>query len=1049
MRKHGLVFGAHPMTSVTRPLCCFLVAALTLAASLPARAQSEGAAKANQSAYALFSEGKYQEAATAYEKLLKDYPTDAVASLGQIQLALTYYFLGRFDDALTLLGKATSGPQLAPELKQMADGLLPQILSAKASGMDTGNAKRKDVFKEAIAKFGDYITKYPKADDLETMIYSRAIANYQIENYDETIRDAELNIQKFPQSATLPTSKNLLAISLATKGSLELSKGGDKEKAFADYRRAADLLREIIKNRRDAALFNEANFQLGEILFNYAGFSPEEARAPLFQEALTAYRSIVPKEEILKMQQARVASFPELRRQALLSRNQAALKQLDRDNLRELTKLEELKNKPDQVASAMLKMAEIYYQQGDLNAARTLLRHVEPFLKQADEKKRDLYFRTMTYAMQGVSDPAVAGYKEFQSAHKGDALADNLPVAIGNMFLAQNKAADAIPYFDESVAVYPQGRFVGLSVVSKAAAEARLGQYDSAAKTFKDFLAKNPPADVGVVARTGLANIYKDTAKWDDAIAAYKDVIKNPPGTPQAVESDYWIGIATQQKGDNAAAIPLLDAFAKAHPDHALAALALYAKGGSQLATNDKEGGLATLAQVAEKYPDSQPAPFTYFMRAQHRGQEGKAEDVIALMKEFIARYPKDDKIFFAYQSVAQTQLNQGKPEEALATYREFAQKYEDSPQAAEALQKIADLDRSFAEKLGRYGALSEAERAQWRERMTAAVSTSEELLKKYPDSPSLALAMQGLLQAQRLMATGELKKPEEVEAYFKDLAGSAPSPSAKSKVLFVLADYVRDADPARALKIMTEAFDPNVVYSPADLDTYGTALLEQKKGAEAMSVFEKLEKDYAVPAGTSPTQASPTIQSAQAIALFGRGRVAQEEGKTAEAGKLFEQLKSLYPWSPKVLEANFGIAESFKQQGKLEDANALLAAIIRAPTATADLRAKSMLLFGATMLEKSRAATDAKQKEQFLDAAIDNFIKIAQFYAGVPKAAAEGLWRGTQLIEEQVAASSDNKFKARQTDRAKTFYKQLVTDFPNSEFAPKAADRLKALGDK
>ncbi len=1010
-------------------------------------AQSPGAAEANKAAYDLFSAGKYQEAAAAYEKLLKDYPTDAVVPLGQIQLAFSNYFLGRFDDALAQLAKAASGPPLVPELKQIADALQPQILAAKASALPAEDAKRKTAFQEAITKFTDYINKYPKADDLEAMIYGRAVVHYQLANYDETVKDTELNIQKFPQSATLPVSKNLLAIALATKGSLELNKGGDKEKAFADYGRAADLLREIIKNRRDAALYNEANFQLGEILFNQAGFSPEEARAPLYQEALAAYRAIVPKREIIEMQQNRIATFPELRRQAVQSRNQTLLKQLERDNLRELTKLEELKNKPDQVASALLKMAEIYYQQGDYNAARALLRHIGSFLSSEDEKKRDAYFQTMTYAIQGLAEQALSGYTAFQAAHKGDPLAENLPVTIGNMLLGQNKPADAIPYYDESVAIYPQGHFAGLSVVQKAAAESRLGQHESAAKTFQDFLAKNPPPEVGVVARAGLANIYKDTSKWDEAIAAYKTVLEKDAGTPQATEAAYWIGICTQQKGDNAAAIPLLDGFVKAHPDHPLAPLALYALGGSQLAGADKEAGLATLAQVAEKYPDSQPAPFTYFMRAQHRGQQGKTDEVVALMKEFIAKYPKDDKIFFAYQTVAQTEMNQGKPEEALAMYREFSQKYEASPQAAEALLKIAEIERSAAEKLGRYGALSEDERAKWRERMEASVSVSEELFQKYADSPQLALALRNLLQVQRLMATGELKKSEDVVAYFKGLADSAQTPGAKSKTLFALADYLRESDPARALETMTSAYDPQVIYSPADLDAYGAALLAQKKGPEALAVFEKLEKDYPIPAGTAPTQAAALVQEAQAIALFGRGRVAQEAGQTAEAGKLFEQLKSLYPWSPKVLEANFGIAESQKQKGQLDEANALLAVIIRAPTATADLRAKSMLLFGDIMLEKSRAATDPKQKDQFLASAIDNFIKIAQFYAGVPQVAAQGLWKGSQLIEEQIAASTDSKFKAQQTNRARDSYKRLITDFPNSEFAPKAAERLKALG--
>ncbi|GAB4171114.1 MAG: hypothetical protein Fur0032_10200 [Terrimicrobiaceae bacterium] len=1009
-------------------------------------AQSPAAAEANNNAYNLFSAGNYQEAAAAYEKLLKDFPTDGLVPSAQIQLGFAYYFLGRFDDAMAIVQKALSGPTLPAELKQAADNLIPQILSAKAAAMDAGDPRRKTTFEEAIKKFTDYITAYPQADDLESAIYSRAVANYQIGNYDETVKDCELAMQRFPQSPALPTTKNLLAITLATQGSQKLNQGGDNAAAFALYDRAAGLLREIIGNRKDIALFNDANFQLGEILFNQAAFSADDQKSKLFAQALDAYRSIIPQAEVLAFQEDLIVTFPEKRRAAIQARNQALLKQLEKDNLRELTKLEQLKNKPDPIAGAMLKMAEIYFQQGNLNASRTLLRHITPFLKQADEAKRKLYFTTMSYALQGKTDNALAGYKEFQAAYKGDPLAENLPVAIGNMLLGQGKPADAIQYFNESLTLYPKGRFAGLSVVSKASAEAALAQHESAAKTFKDFLATNPPPDVAVIAQAGLANIYKDTAKWDDALAAYAKVKENFPGTPQAVEADYWIGICTQQKGDNTAAIPLLSAFVTAHPEHPLAPLALYAKGAAELATNKPEEGIASLAAVAEKYPDSQPAPFTYFMRAQLRGAAGNTEEVIALMKAFIEKYPKDDKVFPAYESIAMAELNQGKTDQALATFREYVEKYSDTPQAADALQRLADIQIKAAEHLGRYGALNEEERAKWTTAMEASIASSEQLLKQYPESPQLALALRSLLQARRAMVSAGIKTPEDTEKYFTQLAESAPSPKAKSKVLFALADYVATSNPDRALEIMKSAYDPQVVYAPADLDSYGLALVKKGSLDDAAKVFAKLASDYPNPVGTAPTQAPPLVQEAQAIALFGQASVAQKQGNTAEAGKLFEQLKTLYPWSPKVLEANYGIADALRGQGKLDEAMGLLGSIIRASTATAELRANSMLMFGHIMATKSTQATDPKQQRQFLDSAIDNFIKIPQFYGGVPQAAAEGLWEGASLLEKQAGGSTDAAFKKQQLGRARLFYTQLVEQYPDSPFTAKAKERLSAL---
>ena len=1031
--------------NVIRTSATLLVILILLA--IPASAQSPGASKANDAAYALFSAGNYADAAAAYEQLLKDYPTDAIISVAQIQLAFSYYFLGQFDKAIELIKKIVAGPPLPEDLRQVVDGLLPQVLSAKASVMDATDPKRKATFEEAIKSFDEYAKKYPQALDLENIVYGRAIANFQIENFDAVVADMESNMQRFAQSPTLPASKNLLALALATKGSRILNEKGDKAEAFGFYKRAADLLREIIADRNDIALYNEANFQLAEILFNQAAFSEESERGPLFTEALAAYRSIAPREEIISMQQDKIAAFPERRLAAIQARNQTLLKQLERENIRELTKLEELKNKPDQVASAFQKMGEIYFQQGDMNAARAVFRHVQPHLKQEEDIKRRLYFETMSYAMQGASDKALAGYDAFQSEYKADPIADNLPVTIGNMLLSQGQPQEAIRFFDESLKIYPQGRFAGLSVVSKAAAESRLGQYDSAEKTFKEFIAKDPPADIGVVARAGLANVYRETGKWADAITAYKAVVKEHPDTPQSVEAEYWIGISTQQLGENEAAIPLLDAFATAHPEHPLAPLALYAKGASLIATNKQAEGMETLAVVAEKYPDSQPAPFTYFMRAQYEGQQGKSDKVVALMRAFIEKYPQDNKIFVAYESIAQTSLNAGKPEETIAIYREFVGKYPQSEKAPLALYKVAELQRDAAEKLGRYGALNDDERAKWKENLDAAMATAEEVLAAYPDSPEVALSLRTLLQGQRLLVGAELKKPSEAEAYFQGLADAAANPGTKSKILFAFADYVGDEDPGRAVEIMASAYDPAVIYAPEDLDAYGLALVEQGKFEEAQAVFEKLANDYPIPSGTEAKAAPLLVQQAQATALFGRGRILQEQKKMKEAGELFASLKSLYPWSPKVLEADYGIAQSLRASGQPDDAVALLGAIIRAPNASAELRANSMLLFGYIMVDKMNATNDPTERNNFRDSAIDNFVKIAQFYGGVPTAAALGLWEGAQLIEKQVAASDDANFKKKQLARAKALYEQLANDYPGSEFADKARARAAEIG--
>lgn len=1039
-------------------LTLLIVLAVTSICHLPAFSQSAGAAKANQDAYALYNAGNYAEAAVAYEKLVKDYPTDAVVTIANVQLGFSYYFVGEFDKAKEVIEKVLKDPAMPPELKPIAASFLPQILSSKAASLPSESPQRNASFQDAIKEYTNFLTQFPNAPQTESIVYGRALSNYQLGNFDETVKDLESNVQKFGSSPTVLDSQNLLALTLATQASKEVTKpqGADQPKAFALFNRSVGLLDDIVKKKTDLTLVNDAQFQLGEILFNMAAFSPEGERPALYQRAMQAYRQVAPTEQMVDLQKEKIALFPERRRQLILNRaTPPQLAALDTQLEREQRKLAELRARPDQIPTAMLKMGEIYYnsstpEKSQYNQARVVLNHVQQFLQNDTDRKRAQYFLTMTYALQSVLDKATANYDEFQTAHKGDPMAENLPIAIGNMFLSAPTPdpLKAIQYFDESLAIYPKGQLVNLTIVSKARAQVLLKQFPEAEKTFTDFLATNPAPDIAVGAQMGLADIYKSTTKtpqdWDKALAAYQQVVTKFPDKPQRIDAEFWIAVLTQQKGDSAAAIPLLQKFMSAHPDSPLNPNALYTLADAQIKTGATDAGIATLAELATKYKDSPPAPFTYFLRAKIYAGQQKVEEVNKLMRDFIAAYPKDEKVFFAYDQIAQNTIAAGDVAGALKVYSEFIESYPENPNAPASLLKVGNLASKQAENMGRYGALNTTEQAAWKALMDGSISANEQLLAKYPDSAELAAGLGSLLKTERLLVSAGLKTAPDVQTYFDALSQKATTDSSKSKIQFAIANYESEKSKDAALKRMNDAFQESVVYSPADMDFYGLLLIDTKQYDQAKKVFTKLATDYPIPAGQVPVQ----TQEAQAVSLFGLGKLAQESGQGAEAAKLFQQLKTLYAWSPKVLEADYGIAENDFKTGKFDDALAKLPGIIRAPNATADLRAKSMFLVGQIYVKKYEAASDPKQKADFLGAAIDNLAKINQLYPGT-SVSAESLLVGGQLFEAQAAVATDAAFKQKQVKQAVLCYRDIVRDYSTSPFAAKAQERLTALGAK
>jgi TolA-binding protein len=411
-------------------------------------------------------------------------------------------------------------------------------------------------------------------------------------------------------------------------------------------------------------------------------------------------------------------------------------------------------------------------------------------------------------------------------------------------------------------------------------------------------------------------------------------------------------------------------------------------------------------------------------------------------MRDFISKYPDHTAIADAYQTIAQIQISKSKPQDAIATYAELVEKHGQDPKAAGALLNLTQLWHRQAEAQGPYLAMNEQQRDDWNKAITSSLDSAEKLLTNFPNSPQVALALQEILADQKLLASAKVKTQDDITKYFEDLAQKfEATPATKSKVLFTLAAFTYEKDKDKAVQLMNSAFDSQLVYAPADLDMYGAALIEQAKYDEAQKVYEKLAQDYPTPAGVNPAKAPYQVQEAQAMALYGLGRVLQKQGKVDAAAALFDQLKKTYPWSPKLVEANFGIAESLHKQGKEQEAIDLLVPVIRANNATAELRAAAMLLLG-----------DIQNAKGDMASAIDDYIKVAVFYPGVPTAAAEGLWKGAQLLEKQsatlpeTAAKKTDPSKPGQLQKAVKAYTDLTTKFPSSSYTEKAKARLAAL---
>ena len=997
---------------------------------------------------AFFDRRQYREAISGYNQLLQNYPTSEYSVDARFHLAYAQFLTGDYQPAADGLRALIAAPTSPPELIELAAGLLPQVLSQQAAAMPPEDPARTPAFEAAMKEYDGFINRYPRSSTIETALYGRALDAYQIAHYGDAARDLRQNLAAFPASDTILDSAFLLSITLATEANLALAKdtrtAAEGDAAFRNYLEAEKLLGDIIARRTDISLANDAQFQLGETLLAHAGNSPAGARTPLYQQALAAYRAVQPKEGMIAAQMARVgrlndARIAELRKGA--GTDHALSRRLDAQRLREQSKLETLQAKDDPVLTARLQCGAVFCDLPRFDEARVLMSALAPVVRRPQDEKLVLYYTALSYAGQKLTDKAVEAYDRFQARFKGDPIAENLPLLIGNLFLGANPpdAARANRYFDEFTRLYPQSRLRETALLEEADAAASLGHYDEALKTLSTFLKGEPKPEIAATAELSRARILKDKKDLDGALAAFRKVREKYKDRPEAVEASFWIGWTLLQKKDTAGAIAELKAFSTQNPQSRLIPAALFTLAQAQEASGARDGALATLADLAARFPQSAEAAGAYFEQANIFLAGKKYEELTRVLTAFVDKYPESDQTFAATEQIAAVQAQNGQIEAAVGAYEKYLSRRADSPHAPDALAREAALWLRAAHGLGTYIVLGAPERETWMRDVRNAIAAAERAVDRYPDAPGSALALQSLSDGERLLVETRQQTAAQVADYFHALAArNADKPAARSRILFRLASLTSEKDPERALEDMRAAYDPAVVYSPSDLDAYGTALLKSHS-ADAAAVFEKAAKDYPLPPGMTPAQAPADVQEAQALALYGRGTLAADAGKGDAAVRAFTDLKRDYPRSSKIPNANLGLAQNLIAKGHADDAMALLAEVARSSTSPVEARARALFLNG----EVQAARGD--------DGAIDAYLKVAAFYPSSPDAP-EGLWKGGQMLEKQAAKLGDTPAKpggptkATQLARARKAYEDLTARYADSKWSAEAKARLAAL---
>ena len=862
---------------------------------------------------------------------------------------------------------------------------------------------------------------------------------------------------------------------LQPKGGKEPS-ADDVKKALGLFDNAEPSLTQAYQKSGDIALMNDAVFFVGQIQLARSQHVtiPDEAQMKakqieLLNAALEAFRAVRSVEEVVAAQTAKIAAFEQ--QINLLPRGTPDYLPMKTryENLIafEDEKREKFKSGQDQYLAARLAIARIFLFLHKTDEARTLMRFLltkkQLFEKDKDAQATVASLLCLTYAEQKNAAKALETYQEFRKEFKGNPTGDNLALLVANVLVEKGQAEEAEKIVAEGQADYKDWRWATEAMQVLTVSALKKGEYEKARNLCDQVLAKNPKPDIeaqmlftkGSVAQAQLRETG-DAKMADAALATYKTLRDKFPLDPSS--EDAWFNSCQILGGlDPGKAVTELNAFiakyaatgGKSPNTKANVPAAQFLLGTAYLSANKPDKAVEAWKKVYEAYPESEPAAGAYFKVFDVYNEKKDYAAAVKVMEDFMAKFPKHEYVYYAYNNIAEflfsgvldskKEAAGGRPTTAnveagakkLLDYVEYelSNKLE-KKRGDDSLIKIADRWLKELSKLPIYLSLNEAQKKAWQRSVDGVTAAVERMMKDYPDSERLAEALERLVTVQNVRRKAQQTDEAKVEAYFKSLTEQyGKTPLVKAKLNMALASFLADGDPKRGFALTDEAFStvaqsPKITesngtehivasFTPSDFDRQMSGLFDAKRFDDLTKMIARIRLEYPLGEKDDKTRIPHTVLDGQAVALFWEAKLLQEQGKIAEAGTKFAELKTKFPKSSKALEADYGvILGEFEKTGQVKDDYIQrLSKVVNTQTGKSfDLQAKALFLIGRI-----------QEARKDFDGAIETYEKINVRYASVPKTAVAGLWRAAELAEKQARCESGYPVKTKQEKRAES----------------------------
>ena len=842
---------------------------------------------------------------------------------------------GGFEAAIKLI-ITDKAPQLPP--------LLYLTGAAYFNGQDNG---------KAIDTFKKYLAKFPNGERALEVKLGLARSNLRAKKFDEAaklfhefeaipaLRDEAMTseVQAYreggkPEQAIAVLERQIapeIRTSPQANGAITLAQ------LYAEKKESGKAVA-LLKTLETKAALIENPVGLNAIAVKLGDEFLEEKK---FADALTAYRAVRAREEVLKFQQNRIAATTAridynlkaaVGNPALMAQVQMQNTQLKETLEESKTMLTEFEKLPDFGPALLMRMARVFYDSE--KRWESIVVYNKLLTRYPDSKEREaaLFGEVIAYAEVEQPKRCQQVCEQYLKEFKDGPNAGTVGYLSGAVALQAQDFKGAETYFGTMLEKVPNSAYKEEMRYLLGNTRFMLGKFDEALKDYNKYLGDYPNgANVEEVTyRIALCSVF--TGDYEKGLGLLNAYLEKYPQGIMASDGRYRVMVCKYAASLYPDVLKDAEAWLHDYPNNPQEGEVEALVGDSYAAQNKLEEAVTAYQRSYKTSVTDEVLNYSLFEASKHLQKLGKWAEVSKMFEEFVRSKPDHPAVVSAMYWIGKARAKEGRMEEAKTVMVENLKKYIAEPKR-EAVELLLQQLAQFCSK---------------RPRPPAPPPT--------PATPAPVAAKSG---AATPVPPPEppAATPPPYDAYAELAKQVAPledstNTTTKARLLYAkieLAKLIKKQDDADKMYLeMADRFKPEDL-SPYLLTQIGDFLLFRGDHEKAAGFFQKLKDDYpksdyldyayvglgevAFAKKDYPqalelfTDALDKIGASSKVkeATVGKAKTLLALKQYPEAKKLFEQVASVREWrGESTAFAVFSLAEIEAQQGKYAESIAL-----------------------------------------------------------------------------------------------------------------------------